>query len=88
MYSDDQHRDEAIDRLRRIETKVTRLMHHSGMEPACEQIECRGERMQIPSRNVSLRDCVAALPPGAEAVDVYIEDDYVCTIFVEGPDDG
>jgi hypothetical protein len=80
------HRDETLERVRRIETRLTKLLTHFGLNPGAERAMFdTPDVVRIPSRKVSIEAIIDALPPnyGREEFDVFIGQDYVCTIFID-----
>lgn len=61
--SDAEFRREVGDRLRRMETRLTRFMEWSGFDTEVRRPEYRSGRLDIPSDATSIRDCLAAIPP-------------------------
>ena len=58
---------EAVDRLRRVETRLTKYLQWRGFDtqttvPRWTAYEDRGV-LSIPAISCSLRDCLAAIPP-------------------------
>jgi hypothetical protein len=76
--------DETLERVRRIETRLTKLLTHFGLNPGAERASFEApDIVRVPSRKVSIEAILDALPPnyGQEEFDVFIGQDYVCTIF-------
>ena len=74
---------ELIERMRRIETKLTRYMMAQGFDTQSEQprFDAETHSLHIPSRHVSLQHCLDAVTAEWEGpVDVYIQGDYVTTL--------
>lgn len=77
---------ETLERVRRIETRLTKLLNHFGLNPGAEKAYYeQPDIVRVPSRKVSIESILDALPPnfGREEFDVYIGTDYVCTVFVD-----
>lgn len=66
---EDQREKEVRDRVRRIETRLTKLLRHLGLDEQGsmpywnESVEC----IEVPSISVALKDVVAAIPPHDQA---------------------
>lgn len=63
---------EIRDRLRRIETRVTRMMLAAGIPERVDRPEFKHGELRVPSPQVSLADIVASVPPGAYGTDIRI----------------
>jgi hypothetical protein len=77
---------ETLERVRRIETRLTKLLTHFGLNPGAEKAQYdEPDVVRVPSRKVSLESIIEALPPnyGKEEFDVFIGNDYVCTMFID-----
>ena len=53
---------EMLDRLRRIETRLTRYMEAQGFDTEVRRPEWLDGFMELPTDATSLRDCLAAIP--------------------------
>ena len=53
---------EIQDRLRRIETRLTKYMQERGFETRVQKVEAEGDGIIIPSLDVRLRDMLIAAP--------------------------
>ncbi len=61
--SEAEFRREVTDRLRRLETRITKFMEFLGMDTGVKRpVYSQGE-LDIPTDATSLRDILAALPP-------------------------
>ena len=71
--------DEIAGRSRRMETKVTKIANHLGVDAGgARPVWVSPGRIEIPSRDCSLQQCLAAVPhPWTEDVTIWIKDDYV-----------
>jgi hypothetical protein len=77
---------ETLERVRRIETRLTKLLTHFGLNPGAEKaLYDEPDVVRVPSRKVSLESIIDALPPnfGKAEFDVFIGNDYVCTMFID-----
>lgn len=78
---------EILDRTRRIETRLTVLAKALGINVGGGTPVWNEEsgRIQAPSPNCSLSECLKVIPPGMKDndIDVYVGHDYLLTIFVE-----
>lgn len=58
---------EILDRTRRIETRLTKLVKALGLDSGQLPVFDPDElQLHVPSRHVSLQDCLAAVPTGAQ----------------------
>lgn len=74
-------RNEVVDRLRRIETRLMKYFEHVGFEAQGKAPEFVDGRIQAPSPAVPLKDCIESIPPDWEGpVEVYVGDDYLITL--------
>lgn len=74
---------EILERARRIETRVTRMMHALGVpsESQKAKFDESAGTLLVTSPHASLRECLLAIPETVEGtVDVYVGSDYVATI--------
>lgn len=80
---------EILDRTRRIETRLTVLAKALGINVGGGSPVWNDEagRVQVPSPNCSLAECMRVVPEGMRCndIDVYVGDDYLMTFFVERP---
>lgn len=53
---------EIQDRLRRIETRLTKYMQERGFDTQVQKVEAEGDGIIIPSLDVRLRDMLIAAP--------------------------
>jgi G:T-mismatch repair DNA endonuclease (very short patch repair protein) len=76
------------DRLTRIETRLTKFMYAQGFDTQGTRARWQGDGViQIPSIDVTLRECIATVPKGyTDSILVKIEDDEVMEFFL--PDAG
>ena len=58
-----EYRREMSDRMRRMETRLTKFMEFMGFDTEVRRPQFHNGRLDIPSDATSLRDCLAALPP-------------------------
>lgn len=77
---------ELLDRVRRIETRVTKIGHHMGVDvgggrPSWDE---RRGRIMLPSPNCSISECINVVPRGHPPglVDVYIDEQHICALSV------
>ena len=79
----DQRDKEVQDRVRRIETRLTKLLRHLGLDEQGSMPYYDDNRacIEVPSISVALKDVVAAIPPHDEAhVAVRHKDVLICYI--------
>ena len=71
--------DEVAGRSRRLETKVTKIANHLGVEAGgARPVWVSPGRIEIPSRDCSIQQCLAVVPGSwIEDVRVYIKNDFV-----------
>ena len=76
---------EILERQRRIETRLVKLMQHEGAETTVTRpVWCDGV-VQIPSLHCSIKECLLAVPedwPASRAIVVMQGDDEVMTVRV------
>ena len=76
-----EHEREIIDRLRRMETRLTRYLDQNGFDIRTGKPKFEKGRLTIPSPQSSLKECLDAVPKDwAQPVDVYVGDDYLTTL--------
>lgn len=73
---------EILDRLRRIETRLTRYLTDRGFDAQTQKPYYDADRgtLDVPSRKVSLQDCFEAMVPGAVAT-VMLESEPIGTLI-------
>lgn len=78
-------RNEVLDRVRRIETRLTKLLTHFGISPGAERPSWESGVVRVPSRRAQLEDILSVVPHGygKEEFDVYVGEDYLCSMFVD-----
>jgi hypothetical protein len=54
--------DEVVDRVRRMETKLTKLLDYVGLDTDSMRAVYRDGKVLLPSINISVREVLAALP--------------------------
>ena len=78
---------EIVDRVRRIETRVTKMGHAMGVDVGGGRPiwNAAQKRVLLPSPNCSIGECLAVIPEKLrdEEVDFYIGTQYLCTVFVD-----
>ena len=76
---------EILDRVRRTETRVTKVANHLGVESGVQRPSFRDGKLQVTSRKVSLDELMAVVPPDhkGEVVDVICNGDLLATLTVE-----
>jgi hypothetical protein len=80
---------EVLDRLRRIETRVTRFLETQGFDTQVQRPKWdeATHTLYIPSMGVSLRDILLAIPPQrSQLILVKHKGDLVCTLHVPDTD--
>jgi hypothetical protein len=78
---------EVRDRVRRIETRLTKIGRHMGVDVGGGQpewIDDKG-RVVIPTPNCNVGDIVKAIPADRrdKEIKVYVGDEYLLTLFVD-----
>lgn len=74
---------ELLDRVRRIETRVTKIGHAMGVDVGGGRPSWDVKRgcVVLPSPNCSIAECVNIVPASREGpVDVYVGDQFICAI--------
>ena len=76
---------EILDRVRRTETRVTKVANHFGVESGVQRPTFRGGKVQVTSRKVSLDELMTIVPPDYKGtvVDVMCNGDLLATLTVE-----
>jgi len=81
-----EHDRELVDRVRRIETRVTKIGRHFGIDVGGGRPiwDPRG-RVVIPSPNCSVGDILKTVPDASRSgeVDVYVGDEYMMTLYID-----
>lgn len=75
---------EVLDRVRRIETRLTMFLEASGFDTKVRRPLWDGTRRRVivPNPSTPLKDCVAAIPEAYRGqVTVYCKDDLITTII-------
>ena len=72
---------EMLDRTRRIETRLTKLVKALGFDAGGQEAvyDAAQRTLDVPSRHVSLQDCLAQIPQKT-TVAVMIKGEFVCEI--------
>lgn len=71
---------EALDRARRIETRLTRFLEEQGFDTGAQHARWRNGIIEVPSPACSIRDLLAAIPPEwecEEPIGVYVKGDFL-----------
>ena len=78
---------EMLDRVRRIETRLTRYMNEQGFDIVGQQPMFHRDSgtLTVPSRRVTIEDCLRAIGSYDEPVDVYVGKDFVVTLDAVAP---
>jgi hypothetical protein len=72
---------EALDRLRRIETRLMKYFEHVGFDSQGKRPTFENGKLLVPSPSTPLKDCIEAIPGSwSEPVHVYVGDDYLITL--------
>lgn len=58
--------EEILDRTRRMETKVTKLLDHAGLNTDGMHAIYTGHALEIPSISISVKEVLDAMPMGVE----------------------
>lgn len=73
---------EVMDRVRRIETRTTKLAHGLNVDVGASKPEWRNGRIYAPTPNCSVADCLAVVPDSwSEEVEVYVRDELLMSIL-------
>ncbi len=80
--TDDEFRRETSDRLRRLETRLTKFMEWMGFDTEVRRptFDAQLGRLDIPTDAASLRDCLAAIPPDAPHATIYLKGARIASI--------
>lgn len=79
-------KDETLERVRRIETRLTKLLNHFGVNPGADNPRWEdGGIVRVPSRRVAVDKILDVVPIayGREEFDLYVGDDYIATMFID-----
>lgn len=73
---------ETRDRVRRIETRLTRFLHDQGFDTQVQRPHFDGDAVHIPSPSVALDALLEAIPPGHthDAIPVLLKGQVKCYI--------
>lgn len=73
---------ETRDRAVRIETRVTKLLKLMEVDTNTQSARYngRGGFVLVPSRDVSIKEVLAAMPEGVDEAEVVVGTDHVCTV--------
>ena len=83
LQSDAEFRRETSDRLRRLETRLTRYMEWAGFDTEVRRpVFTYPDRLDIPTDATSIRDCLAAIPveQRGQTVTVVHKGDVIATL--------
>lgn len=80
--SDRQLIEETAQRARRIETRVTQIANHIGVDHGGSKPELRGNTLYVPSLKTSLEDIITAIGGHTGPVSVCCGNDYAATVGV------
>jgi hypothetical protein len=75
---------ELRDRMRRIETRMTRFMEAHGFDTKIQRPQWDHGFIHVPTASVSLKDCLDVIPaewPRGTAVTVIVKQDELCTLY-------
>lgn len=74
---------ESLDRIRRIETRVTRVANHLGVDSGNAKPEFRDGNLHVASKKCSIDELLNAIPDSHidEEVDVYQGDDQLMVVI-------
>lgn len=74
---------EISDRLRRIETRLTKFMTFMGFETMVSKPTWTGENVDVPSPMCSIKEILETVPQGwAETVTVFCRGEFLMDIYV------
>ena len=76
---------EALDRLRRMETRLTRFMEVQGFDTGVKRPFWKDDALHLPTDAVSVKDCLAVLPADLRrpcAVPLLVKGRLITTILV------
>lgn len=73
---------EILSRTRRIETRLTAFIESQGVQTKGQKPEYLHGRLQIPTPNCSIKECLDAIPAEArnQTVHVYVGSEHVTSI--------
>jgi hypothetical protein len=75
---------EIVERVRRIETRVTKIGQAMGVDVGGGKPVWFDGKIGAPSPNCSIGDLLRTIPAGHDKdVDVYVHDDYLFTMYVD-----
>lgn len=78
---------EVLDRVRRIETRLTKIGDHMGVDTGGGKPfwNAAQKRVIIPTPNCSMGDILRAVPDElkGEEIDVFVHGEYLLTLFVD-----
>jgi hypothetical protein len=77
---------EVLDRVRRIETRVTKLGDHFGIELGGSRPSWSDGSIYLPTPNCSIGSIVNLIPQGwprQDGIDVFVGRDYLMTLYVD-----
>ncbi len=75
---------ETRDRVRRIETRMTKFMEAHGFDTQVQRPTWNGGVIHAPTSSISLRDCLAVIPDSwdrREPVAVLVKDDLIAYLI-------
>lgn len=75
---------ETLDRVRRIETRITKIGNHMGVDVGGGTPSWCGDHIVTSSANTSIKALVEAIPKShhSSMVRVFVSDDYLATITI------
>jgi len=79
---------EIQDRLRRVETRLTKYMQERGFETQVQKVILDIDTVHIPSLDVRLRDILTIIPTGYAGTKLRIlhKDRHIMNVFMSEPD--
>jgi hypothetical protein len=85
MMHDHEDIREVRDRMRRVETRVTKIGRFLGVDVGGGRPIWRDGTVVVPTPNCAIGEMLKVIPDGAKGgdVDVYVNDDYLFTLFID-----
>lgn len=86
--TDTERLKEAVDRLRRLETRFTRYLEAQGYDVGAQRPHWVHGRISVPSAACSLVDILSVVPTSwspDEEIDVYVKDQFLASITTGHP---
>lgn len=75
---------EMLDRMRRVETRMTRFMEAHGFDTKIQRPTWDHGYIHAPTSSVAIKDCLAVIPatwPKDDPVTIMVKQDVLCTLY-------